>query len=181
MSKKWLIVAGVGLTVALFVLALAVPTLAQDATPTPGKPATPRTWFWWGRGFAFGMRGQHSWQSFDAIAEALGLTPEQLFSELHSGKALEEIAEEKGVDLQAVKDALTASQKEAMKAEIEQAVEDGELTREQADWLLKGLELGMVHGGRFMGRGLGRGFGGRRFLPGKSPITAPSRTSGKSF
>jgi hypothetical protein len=176
MSRKWLIVAGVGLTAILLVLAVAVPTLAQNPTPTPSTPATPKGWFGWGRGF--GMRGGNSWQSFDAVAKVLGLTPEQLFSELHSGKTLEDIAKEKGVDMQKVYDAVNASQTEAMKAAIEQAVTDGKLTREQADWLLKGLELGMVPGGRGMGRGFGRGFGfgGRGCNPGTAPSTTPSPT-----
>lgn len=178
MGRKWLIIVGVVLMVGALVVTVAVPALAQDATPTPGKPDTPRSWFFWGRGFPFGMRGGDSWQSFDAVAEALGMTPEQLFSELHSGKTLEEIAEAKGVDMEAVKDALTASQKEALKAEIEQAVEDGKLTREQADWLLEGLDLGMLPGGRFMGRSFW--FRGRGCLPGKAP-RAPSGTSGRSF
>jgi hypothetical protein len=178
MSKKWLIVAGVGLTAALLVLAVAVPTLAQNPTPTPSTPATPKGWFGfgWGKGFGFGMRGGNSWQNFDAVAKALGLTPEELFSELHSGKTLEAIAEEKGVDLQTVYDGMKASQTEAFKAEIEQAVTDGKLTREQADWMLKGLELGMIQGGRGMGRGFGHGFGfgGRGCAPGTAPSTAPS-------
>jgi len=178
MSRKWLIVAGVGLTVALLVLAVAIPTLAQNPTPTPSRPTTPKGWFGWGRGFGFGMRGGNSWQNFDAVAKALGLTPEQLFTELHSGKTLDEIAKEKGVDLQKVYDAMKASQIEAFKAEIEQAVKDGKLTREQADWMLKGLELGMMPGGHGMGRGFGRGFGfgGRGCAPGTAPSTTPSAT-----
>ncbi len=176
MSRKWLIVAGVGLTAALLVLAVAIPALAQNPTPTPSTPTTPKGWFGWGRGFGFGMRGGNSWQNFDAVAKALGLTPEQLFTELHSGKTLDDIAKEKGVDLQKVYDAMKASQIEAFRAEIEQAVKDGKLTREQADWLLKGLELGMMPGGRGMGRRFGHGFvfGGRGCAPGTAPSTAPS-------
>jgi hypothetical protein len=181
MSRKWLIVAGVGLTAALLVLAVAIPTFAQNPTPTPGTPTTPKGWFgWgWGGGFGFGLKGGNSWQSFDAVAKALGLTPEQLFSELHSGKTLEAIAEEKGIDMQTVRDAVNASQTEAMKAAIEQAVTDGKLTREQADWLLKGLELGMMPRGRGMGRGFGHGFEffrGRGSAPGTAPSTTPSAT-----
>jgi hypothetical protein len=179
MSRKWLIVAGAGLVAALLVLTVAFPTFAQDPTPTPSTPATPKGWFGWGRGFGFGMRGGgDSWQNFDAVAEALGLTPEQLFTELHSGKTLEEVAEAKGVDLQKVYDAMQASQVEAFKAEIEQAVKDGKLTREQADWMLKGLELGMIHGGRGGGRGFGRffGFGGRGSHKGITPSATPSAT-----
>lgn len=176
MSKKWFVVAGVVLAAAMLVAALAIPALAQDPTPAPERRTTPRGWFGWG----FGMRGDGFWENFDAMAEALGLTPEELFSELHSGKTLDEIAEEKGVDLQKVYDAMKASQVEAFKAEIEQAVKDGKLTREQADWLLKGLDLGMLSGKRGLFHGMGRSFrfGGRGCAPGKGPITpSTSRSS----
>lgn len=174
MGKKWLILAGVGLTAALLVLALAVPAFAQETTPTP----TPKTkfWFGWGHGFGFGRGG--SWEDFDAVAKALGLTPEQLFVELHSGKSLDEIAKEKGVDLQKVYEAMQAARIEAMKAAIQQAVKDGKLTQEQADWLLKGFELGFMPKGRFFGRGFG--FGGRGCFGGKAPSMAPSRAPSSS-
>jgi hypothetical protein len=42
-----------------------------------------------------------------------------------------------------------------MQQAIEQAVEDGRLSQEQADWLLKGLEQGLFP----MGRGFGHGWG----------------------
>ena len=175
MHRKWLIFAGLGLVATLLILAVAIPALAQDPTPTP---KTPKIGGVWGRGF--GMCGG-SWESYDAIAKALGLTPEQLFSELHAGKTLDEIAEEKGVDLQKVQDAAKAAQVEAMKASIQQAVKDGKLTQEQADWLLKGLELGFMPMGRGLGRGFGRGFGhgfdfggGRGMFRGKAPSTTPS-------
>ena len=153
MTRKWWIFLGVGILVGAVALTFAVPALAQDATPTP-KPQLGLRFF----GFGLGMRGGN-WANYDAVAEALGLTPEQLFSELHAGKTLQEIATARGVDLQNVYDALKASQVEAQKAAIEQAVTDGKLTREQADWLLKGLELGfMGKGGCFGYRGMGRGW-----------------------
>jgi hypothetical protein len=92
---------------------------------------------------------------FDTAAEALGRTPEERFAELHSGKSLKEIAEEQGVEMEAVRDALHAAQAEARREAIEQAVEDGKVSQEQADWLLQGLEQGFFPGGR------GLGFGGR--------------------
>ena len=153
------------------VLAVALPAFAQDTTPTPSTP-TPKGWFGGGRGFGF--RGGGSWKEYDAVAEALGLTPEQLFSELHAGKSLDEIAKEKGVDMQKVYDAMEASRTAAMKADIEQAVKDGKLTQEQADWLLKGLELGFMPRGRGFGHGFGFGFGGRGYLRGTAPSPTPS-------
>ncbi len=103
-----------------------------------------------------GMRGGFCGQAgMEAAAGALGLTVEELQSQLWGGKTLADLAEEKGLaleDLQAeVEAACAASTKDA----IEQAVTDGQITREHADWLLEGLEQGFWGGGRG-----GPGFGG---------------------
>jgi len=163
MNKRMKILAGAALLVALLGVFVAVPTFADPTTPTP-TPTVPKDG---GRGFGcFGG----SWTEFDAAAQALGMTPEQLFSELHSGKSLSDIATAKGVDLQKVYDAMNADRVAAMKASIEQAVKDGTMTQAQADWLLQGLELGFLP----KGRGFGHGFG----WPGLRPATvAPSSSS----
>ncbi len=153
MSKKLVILAGVALAVAVLGAAVAVPALAQEPTPTPEAPCGCRGLGLWGR----------SWAVFDAAAEALGLTPEELFAELHAGKSLAEVAEAQGVDLEAVHEAMKAARVEAMKQAIEQAVEEGRLTQEQADWLLEGLELGF----------LPRRWGFRRGVRGRFGFFAP--------
>jgi hypothetical protein len=98
------------------------------------------------------------WTVFDAAAKALGLTPEQLFSELHSGKTLSDVAKDKGVDINTVSQATSDARQAAMKQAIEQAVTDGRMTRDQADWTLKGIQNGWMGGG-FGGRGMGPGPG----------------------
>jgi hypothetical protein len=122
--------------------------------PTPEAGAAPGCRIWGlGRGlFGFGHGGP--WTTFDTAAEALGLTPQQLFTELHDGKSLAEVAEEQGVEVDAIQEALSAAREEAMRDAIEQAVEDGDMSQGQADWLLEGLEQGYMPG-----RGFGRGFG----------------------
>jgi hypothetical protein len=168
MNKKWLMLAGLGLVAGLLVLSLAIPALAQNTTPTP---STPNVFGGWDRGFGFGCGPGGSWTTFDAVAGALGLTPVELFTELHSGKTLDEIATAKGVDLQKVQDAAKAAQIAEQKAAIEQAVKDGTITQEQADWMLKGIEQGWMP----MGRG-GHGHGmGRMGLPPSG--TPPSSTT----
>jgi hypothetical protein len=107
----------------------------------------------------FGRFGDGFWTMYDEVAEALGLTPDELFAELHGGKSLEEIAEAQGVEMEAVRDALEAARGELMQDAIAQAVENGRMTQEQADWLLEGIEQG------FLPRGRGFG-GGRGFRPG---------------
>lgn len=165
MNKKRIVVlAGVAIGLLLLAgLAGATAVLAQDPTP-PAEADLPGGMMGPGRdGFWFGGPG-HDWTAFDAAADALGLTPVELFTELHSGKTLAEIADEQGVDLETVQEAVRAARVEAMRARIQQAVEDGTMSQEEADWLLEGLEKG--YGWRGLGwRGFGRGFGGRGGCP----------------
>ena len=150
-KKRLVLLAGVALIVLLLAgLAGAVLVFAQE--PTPTVPFG-RHGGGWGRG-GFGWAGGGQWTMFDKAAEALGLTPEGLFTELHAGKSLDEIAEAKGVDVQTVYDAMNAARAEAEKQAIQQAVEDGRISQEQADWMLQGLEKGWMGG-----HGFGRGFG----------------------
>ena len=64
-----------------------------------------------------------------AIADALGLTVDELQEAREDGKTLAELAETAGVSLDEVLDAMRAARADA----IQQAVEDGQLTQEQAD------------------------------------------------
>lgn len=182
MKKRPMILAGVALAVALLAVAVVVPAFAQEPTPTPEAPFGCH-----GRGF--GLWGG-SWTMFDVAAEALGLTPEEFFAELHAGRTLEEIAVQQEVEIEAVQDALKAARVEAMQEAIEQAMKDGRITQDQADWLLEGLEQGFLPVGRGFGtgwghRGGGMGFGhGMKmkghfgsFAPRSAPSVAPSSSS----
>ena len=125
MTKKRLVLLGGLLLIVVLVVSIAGAVFVFADEPTPEAPFGCR-----GRGFGF---WGGSWTMFDTMAEALGLTPEDFFAELHAGKTLEEIAEAQGVELEAVQEAMNASRVEAMQEAIEQAVEDGNLTQEQAD------------------------------------------------
>ena len=150
-KKRLVLLAGVALIVLLLAgLAGAALVFAQE--PTPTVPFGGRGGGWGRGGFGWADGGQ--WTMFDKAAEALGLTPEEFFAELHAGKSLTEIAEAKGVDVQTVYDAMNAARVEAKRQAIQQAVEDGRISQEQADWMLQGLEKGWMGG-----RGFGRGFG----------------------
>ena len=171
MSKKWIVVAGmsVAAAVVLFaggivggVVSGVIPALAEEG-PVEETPCS-----WPGRGMGRGGFGWHGglWTMFDTVAEALGLTPQEFFAESHdAGKSLTEIAEEKGIELDSVYDAMKAARGEAMQEAIQQAVEDGTLSQEQADWMLQGLDQGFFPGGRGFGFGRGHGFGGHRGIP----------------
>ncbi len=177
MKKRFMILAGAVLAVVLLGATVVVPAFAQEETPTPEATC-------FGRGGGFGLMGG-SWTMFDVTAEALGLTPEEFFAELHAGKTLEEIAEEQGVELEAVQDAIKAARVEAMQEAIEQAVEDGRITQEQADWMLEGLEQGFLPMGRGFGSGHGMSGGSGRGMKGHSgnfnrpsaPSVAPSSST----
>jgi len=179
MTKKKLAAAMGALALIAVIGVVAVgAAFAQADTPTPAPNTAPVTPFGGcGMGRGFGLGGAGSWDNFDAMAKALNLTPTQLFEELHSGKTLDAIAKAQGVDLAKIQEATNAARIQAMKDAIAQAVKDGKMTQEQADWLLQGLakgytgkgrgfEFGLGHGP--MGRGGMRGHGGR----GTAPIPA---------
>jgi len=77
------------------------------------------------------------------LADVLGLTVEELEAELGEGKTLRDLAEELGVDMDEVWDAL----QEAREAALQQAVEEGTLTQEQADRMLGRGARGAGHFG----------------------------------
>jgi uncharacterized membrane protein len=155
--NKWLKIGIVGLMMvgALGALASGV-AFAQDDTPeasdtttTPAKGKPPGNGCHWGRGGV----------GLEAAAEALGMTTEELSTQLWGGKTLADLAEEKGVDLADVKAAVEEARTEALRKAIEQAVENEKLPREHADWLLEGLDKGYWGVSGRCGF-LGWGFGG---------------------
>ena len=179
-KQKLALVIGVLALVTILGVVSVGAALAQTTTPpaqaAPGNQAAPAQpnagKLGPGFGFGFGLRGGDT-TTFDTIAKALNLTPTQLFEQLHSGKTLSEIATAQGVDLSAVQTALNASRIQALKDKIAQAVTDGTITQDQANWLLQGLDKGWAFGGKgfgfgFEGHGRGmRGMGmpGMRGLP----------------
>jgi hypothetical protein len=129
-----------------------------DQPPATGNTATPQ----WGRGFGRELGGQ---VGLDAAAQALGMTSEELSAQLWAGKSLADIAEEKGVDLvelqSTVQAAVQTERETAMRDAINQAVANGTITQENADWLLEGLDKGFLTKG--FGLGMERSFGGGDF------------------
>jgi hypothetical protein len=169
------LIALVGLMIVSTAAAQTATPESQTAPPVPGLKM-------WGQGFGLGRGG--STAVYDAVAEALNLTPTELFEQLHSGRTLEEIAQAQGVELQVLRDAANSAREQEVKDRIAQAVEDGKITQEQADWMLQGIEKGYVPFGRGFGRGFGRmgrhggmrGFGGFDTKP-----AAPDAAPGTSF
>jgi uncharacterized protein (DUF433 family) len=71
-----------------------------------------------------------------AAAEAIGIEPSELIAELRNDSTIAEVAEAHGVDPTVVVDAIVAEESER----LDQAVEDGVLTREEADERLSEFE-----------------------------------------
>src|SRR5687767_5771654 len=159
MKNKMSVLIG-GLLVALLVVGVigATSAYAQDSTSTLPHGRGPG-----GRGL--GLAG------LQAAAEALDMTTDELITALRSGKTLEELADEAGVDLQDVQNAIQDVHEEELRARIEQAVSDGTMTQEKSDWLLEGLEKGFLDG-----PGFGFGFGPQGPRPDESPSTQPTET-----
>jgi hypothetical protein len=131
-----------------------------------------------------GMNSMHQWMGasggmhtfvWNALSEKLGLTSEELYAEVNSGKTIAQIAEEQGVS----RADLIATLETAHQESLAQAVTDGALTQEQADsilaqmagryeWMLDnmGRGTGMMGGrGGMMGR-YGQPGSGGQFAPG---------------
>jgi hypothetical protein len=179
MSKRRFLILASGTLIALLLSALVGATIVFADEPDP-EPEHPLGGHFLGRrggrlGPGMFGRGVGSWTTFDTIAEALDLSPVELFTELHGGKSLDEIATEKGVDMEAVQSAIDTARAEAMKEAIQQAVEDGRMTQDQAGWLLEGAEKGFTPMGPGFGRG--RGVGGFGHGTGECPCIEGTRTA----
>ncbi len=121
--KRWIQGLGIGILVAAVALAALWLTAgvawAHGPEGTPGQPERPA----WAGG---------NGTLLDVAAEALGLDRAELIAQLQDGKTLAQIAEERGVDPQAIADAFLAQRR----AWLEAAVAEGRLTQAQADWML---------------------------------------------
>lgn len=143
--------------VAMVIAAGAFSAFAQDDDTTSGFP--------------FGMMGQGhgpgmmfgGWDGdtmWTGVADALGLDLETLSAELQAGKTLAEIADEQGVDLQAVYDSAAAT----ATAHMDAMVAAGVITQEQADahlsWMTDNIDQMPMFSGAGVGNcPMGGGFG----------------------
>ena len=79
-----------------------------------------------------------------AVAKELGMSYDALVAETQAGKTLWQIAEEKGVSIERLREVML----EAREAALADLVEQGVITQVQADWMLS-------HSGGMMGGGFG--------------------------
>ena len=99
------------------------------------------------------------------LAELLGLDREELREQLDSGSTIQELAEEADLDLEAFREEMAANRQEELQTRIEEALAEGEISQDQANWLLEGLEKGYLNGPIFK---LGVRDGGRPGLDGNA-------------
>ena len=136
----------------------AVEAALDEARPGRGHGGHP------GRGFGLGRHLDAS-----SVADALGMTEDELRQGLADGRTIAELAAEAGVDRETVIEALLAE----WRAELEDEVAAGELTREEADQRLAEVEErahAVVDGeGPPFGHGRGRHLGWGRSPHGDRP------------
>jgi hypothetical protein len=102
----------------------------------------------------FGPGGHHGGPRLDgaaleAVAGVLNMDPEAVTAALEDGKTLQDLADDAGVDMGEIKDALDGVRAEAIRERITQALENETITQEHADWLLEGLDKGFLNGPGF--------------------------------
>lgn len=134
-GKKWL-----KISIALMVVAALAVTAVSASAYWPGGERG-------GRGLG-GSMGTF----MEAIAEQLGMTQGEVVGALWDGKTISQLAEEKGVSLDAIVEVVSASWAES----LAEAVEAGRLTQAQADAQLALFKANLSArlDGTFMSRGL---------------------------
>ena len=143
--KKALIV---GALVGALFLALGAAGLAYAQSSTPQAPAGAGPAYGYGyggRGMGMAWDGEtgplHEYMT-GALAEALGITPEELISRREAGETLWQIADSLGISSE---DFSTLAADARAKA-LDQAVQDGVITQEQADWMSQRMGSGFGPG-----------------------------------
>lgn len=156
MNKKLLAV-GFGFAI---LAALLVAGIALAQKPTPTAP--------YGVGM-MGWRGEDGYGPMheamqEAIAEALGITHEELEERIAAGETVWSIAQEKGLSQAEFFQLMSEARSKALAKLVEQGV----LTQEQADWMQERMTRMTQRGfGNGIGGCMGVGFGGGRRGPGR--------------
>lgn len=135
---KKIIAIGIVAMMAVLVFGFAGLAFAQDGTPAQPAPLNPdapgigqmRGGRWGGQAMA-GANGPLHEAVIAALAEAFGMAPETLQARLDGGETLWQVAELLGWN----SDQLQAAMLSARSAALEEAVTNGLMTQEQADFM----------------------------------------------
>jgi len=148
--------------IALFALAGVTAAFAQGPNQPDGLAPTAMNRSQNEAGAGMGMMAVDEAAMHEAIARALGLTIDEFEAEVANGENAFTLAQKQGIDFAEVQAVMDA----AHEAALQQAVNDGLVSQEQADWMLSrrggqndqgtGMDSGQRDGstGR-MGRGAG--------------------------
>ena len=143
----------IGAVLGAVVLTLAATSLVYAQTQTPPTPDYPYGDYGQGRmggrfgGLQAGLQASgdtgplHEYMSV-ALADALGITPEKLEASRAAGETLVDIAEAQGFSLDKLAYLVANARAEA----LSQAVADGVISQEQADWMLSRMNQGWGNG-----------------------------------
>lgn len=82
-----------------------------------------------GAASSFAVTHPHGGEQLDAAAKALGMTTDELQTELDSGKTIAQVASDKGVDVTTVIDAMVAAAEANLRQEITDFVNNGKPAR----------------------------------------------------
>jgi len=160
--------------VAVVAVALATTSAVHAQSDNPPTQAPGGGYGMGGRGARGGMMGGYQTQTVEnpfhatmiaAIADEIGLSVEEIETRLETGETLSAIALSQGVTV----DEFSTIMIEARNLAIDQAVADGTITQEQADWM-------KTRSSRMFGAGMGsRGpsFGRGAMFTGTCPMTTP--------
>jgi hypothetical protein len=171
---KGLLVAG--LLATTLALGIAGSVLAQTG---PVAPNAPSGYCWWG---TTGNVPTTGWQGtpHEAIAQALGITSDELYAAQVSGKTVAQLASEKGVDLETVVAAALGMHKQGLDAQVQA----GRLTQVQADWMQTQMPANIrVHfaGQHGRGGGMGPGMMGPGHMHGPGQMRGPGHMWGPGY
>ena len=165
--KKLLVIGAIATAiVAVAALGLTSWAYAQDTQPTcPFCGDSSQM------GMGGGYRGQAGTDEYGpmhdymiaAIADAFGVSPEELEAAHDSGKTMWDIAQEQGKTVEEFQAVMLAARTQAFK----QMVADGVITQDQADWMLN-----------HMNGGMGGGYGRGGFGAGGCGMTTESQSAG---
>lgn len=163
MKKIWIIAGVAGITV----VALGVTSLVFAQSDSPDQAPGYGYGMMGGRGGYGGMRGGFGSGEFgpnheyilEEFADATGLSPEETESRLASGETMFQIAEAEGISIEEFGDIMSSARTKA----IEEALENGSLTQEQAEFMTQRMAQRGAGGfgagiGGCSGEGLNDGF-----------------------
>ncbi len=147
-KHKWTIVAGAAVAAVVLLVGMAVgvgATFAQGPNTTPGAGLNQVGVCPYGYEGGMGQAARYGGQAWagrtvDIVAQTLGISVDDLIAELQGGKSVAQVAQEHGVALDTVVNAIVAERETA----LDQAVADGRLTQEQVDQMLTNMRTNLT-------------------------------------